>query len=253
MNKQFLRFTALVILSVFVISSCKKNHSLHSYPDNIRLLSFAKTTSYSNNTTVINENYRFLYDVYNRVSQIIHTKNDGSSNKICYLTYKNDTIYDTTRYVNQSAVLEVDTFVVDSRGFITYTYMLGNVTSYSYLGNLLTHISSNSTSYTYNSYNGNFTTAIPGNATTVPLYYTFYTDQFNRTGDYLQLNSCLTYGFNFYQNNNLVRSIGYVYDTTKLTYVIDADNKITQTTAITTDTGYRKTTEVYDIQYETYK
>ena len=87
----------------------------------------------------------------------------------------------------------------------------------------------------------------------LPVYFTFYTDKFNRTGDYLQLNSFLTYGFNFYQNSNLIRTIANVYDTTKLDYVIDADSKITRTTAVTNDTGIYKTTEVYDLQYETYK
>ena len=224
MNKQFLRFTVLL-------------------------------TSYSDNSIVTDEVYRFAYDGFNRVSQVVHTKNDGSANTINTFTYRNDTIYDTTRYVNQSTVTEVDTFIVDSRGFIAITYLLGVQTTYSYLGNLLTRVAkSNVDYYTYNSYNNNFTKAVASLSTINPIvYYTFYTDLPNRPGDYLQLNSDLRYGFNFYQNSNLVRSIAYTFDTTKLTYVIDADSKITRTTAVTYDTAHRATTEVYDIQYEKFK
>ncbi len=255
MTKQFLRFTVLIFISVALFSSCKKTHPLHAYPDNMRLLNFTKTTTTSTSPTVIvYENYRFIYDGYNRVSQIIHTKNDGSSNLISNLTYKNDTIYDTTRYVNQSTLIEVDTFVTDQKGLISITYEPGLKTEYTYLGKLLTRKATSSTDYfTYTSYNANIlkaTNSLDANKNTD---CTYYTDKFNRVGDYLQLNGFLKYGFNFYQNDNLIWKLIYPNVTVNIDYVIDADNKITKTTALSVDAAGHTTTEVFDLQYEQFK
>jgi hypothetical protein len=72
----------------------------------------------------------------------------------------------------------------------------------------------------------------------------------NRAGDYWHLNSIMRYGNNLYNNSNLVDSLTQEYTRTKVTYDIDADSKITRTTAKIIDTFGTLVTEVYDLQYE---
>lgn len=255
MTKQLLRLAVFIFVSVSLFTSCKKTHPLHSYPDNMRLLNITKTTNRSITPGVtVYENYRFIYDGYNRVGQIIHTINDGSSNLVSNFRYSNDTIYDTIRYVNQSTVIEIDSFITDQKGLISITYEPSLTTEYTYSGKLLTKKAVSPTDYfTYTSYNANILKANHSTTTTKNVDCTYYTDKFNRVGDYQQLNSFLRYGFNFYQNDNLLWKLIGTYNTTNIEYVIDADNKITKTTAITTDTAGRTVTEKYDLQYEQFK
>lgn len=254
MTKHALRYTVLIFLSVCVFISCKKTHPLNPYPENVRLLSFTKSSTTPGSTSGLNETYRFVYDGYNRVVQITHTKNDGSSNLVTTLNYRNDTIYDTTRYMNLSTIVEIDSFITDKKGLISVTYEPGVTTTYEYSGKLLTRKSFSSSNYFfYTSYNSNFIKSTSSVDPADNVQYTYYTDKFNRTGDYLQLNSFLKYGFNFFQNDNLVWKVIRSTDTTKLQYVIDADNKITRTTANIVDTFGNQRTEVYDLQYEIYK
>ncbi len=81
--------------------------------------------------------------------------------------------------------------------------------------------------------------------------YTFYGDQ-NRTGDFMQLNSFIIYGYNIYQNANLLQSITSPKYTTKVTYTIDGDSKITQLVVTVTDIYGNVGTSVYSLQYGTY-
>lgn len=82
--------------------------------------------------------------------------------------------------------------------------------------------------------------------------YHFYTEQANRTGDYLQLQSFTMYGKNIFQNSHLVESITSSNRNASIAYTIDAFNKITQTRVEEVDSVLNKYTTVYDIQYETY-
>jgi hypothetical protein len=201
------------------------------------------------------ENYRFYYDGFNRVNQITYTTNNPLlPNTQSNLTYTNDTIYDTIRYVSQ-AVKEVDTFITDLHGLITTTYIQGVLTNYSYYNQLLTRIDYPGSYYSlFTSYYGNFLKMQPSVATVPVVNYTYNIDMADRPGSYLHLLSMARYGFNFYHSNNLVRSIATPTTTNNLTYEIDADSKITRTTSVITDTGSAPlSTTIFDIQYEKYK
>ncbi len=82
--------------------------------------------------------------------------------------------------------------------------------------------------------------------------YHFYTEDANRIGDYLQLESFTHYGQNVYQNSHLVESITNSSFNAYIKYKIDAQSKITQTQVVETDSVLNKRTYIYDIQYETY-
>lgn len=262
MNRPILRFTVLILLSITFFISCTKTHQLNSYPNNYRMLSFNETTTSGATAApvVFNENYSFIYDDFNRVSQVIYTTNNPVlPNTISYFTYSNDTIIKVTKNLNQT-VIETDTFITDLRGFITTTYMTGNITSYAYLNSLLTRVTYTNGAYSlYTSYRGNFLKQTPSVATAINESYTYNIDMANRPGDYFQLLSFAKYGFNFYQYHNLLRSVidpltATNTNTTNLTYVIDADSKITRTTAVITDSSDAVVeTQVFDIQYEKFK
>jgi len=81
--------------------------------------------------------------------------------------------------------------------------------------------------------------------------YTF-TGNYNRIGDYFQLQSFTTYGTNIYQNANLVKSITNSGYTTNVSYVIDAQSEITQTNVGVTDSLGASWSHVYSLQYDSY-
>lgn len=83
--------------------------------------------------------------------------------------------------------------------------------------------------------------------------YEFYTENTNRTGDLLQLNSFTIFGSNIYQNVHLVEKMYNSGYTTKIDYIIDAYSRINRTTVSTVDSIADKLGEVYNIQYETYE
>ena len=264
MQKTILSYSCLIILSFFLFASCKKrSHDLNPYPTNTRIQNFNKVITNTPGpltggaVSVIDENYGFIYDQFNRVTQIIYTTNDPlKTNLVSYLVYSNDTIYDTIKYVNNT-IKEIDTFATDLRGNIITTFIQGAVTQYSYLNNLLTRVNYpdalSDNYYIYNSYDGYFTKSVYSLDTNKNLNYTFYTSLPNRPGDYLQLNSLEQYGYNFYQNSDLIWSIKGITQTANVTYVMDANNQITQTTADILDTSGAKQNIVYTMQYQTYK
>lgn len=81
--------------------------------------------------------------------------------------------------------------------------------------------------------------------------YHFYTEQANRPGDYLQLQSFTMYGYNVYQNSHLVESISSQNRHANISYKFDAYNNITQTSVVVVDSVLNKYTYTYDLQYET--
>ena len=92
----------------------------------------------------------------------------------------------------------------------------------------------------------------PGNNIYPQETYTFYVDQANRIGDYLQLTSFTQWGNNLYRNNHLVKTISNPGYTTNVTYNIDAYSKITQMTVKIVDSVANTRTTIYNLQYETY-
>ena len=162
-----------------MLPSCTKNkyHDTNPTPDNYRLLSYSKVITqsvvypYYIGTPVNTENYRFVYDGYNRVSVIYFTSND--SNKVrdglSNLTMKFDytvpgTIYKTITDVKTATIKEIDTFYQNPNGQITSAYFPGVYHSYNYYGKLLanegiTYRSFNTTiagNVSYTSNNGDF-------------------------------------------------------------------------------------------------
>jgi len=83
-------------------------------------------------------------------------------------------------------------------------------------------------------------------------FYQIYDFLDNRPGDYLQLQSFTTYGVNIYPQAHMLKSITSSFSTLNVNYDIDADSKVTRTTAFTRDSVTKNTmSEIYSLQYET--
>ncbi len=78
--------------------------------------------------------------------------------------------------------------------------------------------------------------------------YDFFDD---RVGDYMQLQSFTTYGVNIYHESHLVKQMTSTYDTTFVTYNIDAQSKITQTQVLIKDIKGNSTSIIYKLTYDT--
>ena len=267
MKRHSQRVLLLFVLSFTVFMSCKKTNPLSPTPSNVRLTSFSIINNYLNpGATVIKDNYRFYYNNLNQVSSIAYTTNNPlKSNTISILNYVGNKIYDTITDFSHSTIFEVDTFVTDYNNNIDTTYIRGVRTVYGYSNNLLSSIDSNdNVTSIFTSYNGYFIKNVSPYGAIWDVNYQFYTDQANRIGDFLQLNSIARYGFNMYRYSALVRSITTPTDTTRLTYSIDADSKVTQVTAVFADTFSHfpagsaffhpfSDSMIYNLQYETYQ
>jgi len=258
MNSPILRYAVLVLLSVTIFASCKKSNPLHPYPSNYRISAFTEvsTTTPPALDTYFYQNYRFIYDDYGRVSQIIYSSNNQAiRNTISYLTYTGNTIYDTIRDMNYTEI-EVDSFRTDLNGYITTTFMPGGATSYEYLNNLLSRVTYSSGAVSlFTSYDGNYLQSTATGGSVVNTTYEYYNskDMYDRPGDFLQLQSFPRYGFNFFSERNLIMRIKAGTETTNVTYVFDANSRIVKTAASITDSvGAVVSTMNYDIQYETY-
>ncbi|MCD6013567.1 MAG: hypothetical protein K0Q79_3429 [Flavipsychrobacter sp.] len=77
-------------------------------------------------------------------------------------------------------------------------------------------------------------------------FYEYYDEQANRPGDYKQIESFTTYGINIYQNTHLFWKASSIHNTTKVTYDIDADSKVTRANVTTKDS---LTKNIYNSQY----
>ena len=82
--------------------------------------------------------------------------------------------------------------------------------------------------------------------------YKFYETLLDRTGDYLQLGSFIFCGMNLFQNADLIRSSVSSGYTNEYSYIIDANSKITQTTAVITDSVGNVYNYTYNLAYESY-
>ena len=262
MNKASLSLILFFCATLLVQVSCKKKNDLNSYPPNTRLLNMTLVTSWVDTGNIpigtpFNENYRFSYDNYGRVQKIYFTGNNPSKqNTINNFIYNHDTVLKRITTINE-ALVETDTFITDYHGHITKTYIQGQVVNYTYYNDLLTRIDTpgalgGPTYDNYTSYNGNFTSSVSSRGPSSNGTFTYYTDLNNRIGDYLYLVSMCRYSMNLYQNRSLINTIVVPGGTTTVTYNIDANQKITRTTAIFADTSGKNRTEVADLQYETY-
>jgi hypothetical protein len=179
MKKIFLLCLAAIMGTISIISpSCKKiTHDPNPTPGNIRLMGFTVTTSptkiiptfYPMQT--VTTNYSFYYDGNNKVSQIYYSTNDsnvvktGKGATISTFTYSGNIINKTTTLVASSAVLERDTFTVNS-GLVVNANFPFMAFNFSYYGQLLLHENFTyrdsgtavSAQTTYTSTSGNFLT-----------------------------------------------------------------------------------------------
>ncbi len=141
-----------IVLAAFTLAlpACKKiRHSTLTTPDNLRLHSYTKVISQNiiippTLTPVNTENYTFVYDGSNKVSQIFYTSNDsnkvhaGTANLSITFTYLPDTIYKTSTDVKTSKVVERDTFLLkNGLGQITTALFPNETHTFSYFGTLL--------------------------------------------------------------------------------------------------------------------
>lgn len=134
MNKNsLLSIAVLLALGIVGAVSCKKKiHSNAPTPNNVRLLSYNKITTYNISVPVsipnsrVTESFRFYYDANNRVSQIVYTGNDTFEiHKRIDFTYSNDTIFKTITNVLGNYVVERDTFIKNADGFIVTAFTPG--------------------------------------------------------------------------------------------------------------------------------
>ena len=82
-------------------------------------------------------------------------------------------------------------------------------------------------------------------------FFQIYDFLLNRTGDYLQLESFKTYGVNLYQNKHMIKQISTPYDTTFVSYDIDAQSKVTETHVLLKDKLGNSTSYEYKLIYTT--
>ncbi len=337
MKKNFsLYIAALLLLATFVGTSCKKRiHSNAPTPNNVRMQGYTKITTItmagaSSVPATITEKFRFYYDQVNRLSKITYTGNDTFAiYKDITFQYSGDTVYKTTKNILTNNIVQRDTFVLNSNGFIVTAHTPNLVNTFEYYGQLLARNTKRATSHrniemtattTYTSVNGDFlkhnydgllnvsfnqvktpltlkyyqdippftlfniqtlvsynsdvhtisgynyepiklnmidtvfkkdSLTFPG-AEWIGESYHFYTEDANRIGDYLQLESFTMYGNNIYRNAHLVESMTARNKSAYITYSIDAFSKITQTKYSVTDSVLNNRTAIYDIQYETF-
>jgi hypothetical protein len=283
-----LNLAAAVVVSSLFYTSCKTpTHATQPSPVNNRLLSYTKFTT-SIYGVPVNESYTFSYDSKKRLSQILYASNDSVAvvNNMESLrsvfTYSNDSIYKVTSSAKSGLVVELDTFITNSKGQLTEVYMPTYSAQFTYFGTLVASKTETekspamtfTTSSTYTSDNGDLlsrsslgitgftlgTGAIDSTIFNTLSFirdaYTVYPDLANRVGDYYQLQSFTAYGVTLYANAHLLKSVNGTGATINagllsITYDIDADSKVTQTYV----SGYGYVTSpvtTYKLQYEQY-
>lgn len=181
MKKRYLLYILILfpMLTGMFFSCRSKYHSPNPTPENYRLLGYTKVTTqgisypYYIPTPVITENYRFVYNNGNDVSQMFFTSNDSNKMKVHLANlsikfyYVSDTIYKTSTDLNTSTVMERDTFIFDlvnGQRQIRDAYFPFETHHFTYLGKLLATEtvafrdtnSVVSLNLTYTSYDNNF-------------------------------------------------------------------------------------------------
>jgi hypothetical protein len=152
MKKLSLLFLVIFLPAITCLFSCKKvYHSPNPTPDNYRVSSYTKVTTQSIlypfiiPTPIVTENYSFLYDASNRVSQIFYTSNDSNKMKTgmadlsIKFFYVSDTIYKTSTDLKTSSIKELDTFIINSQGQIINSYFPNEIHAFQYYGKLLSN------------------------------------------------------------------------------------------------------------------
>jgi hypothetical protein len=169
MKRLFLISIGLLLAFSFVMPACKKPvHETHPTPNNTRLWGYTiiGTTNdlFADTVYTINDNYRFYYDNSNRVSRIIITSNfPDKPHQTIYFEYKADTIFKTYYNLATNDLMQRDTFIQNSQGFITTAFSPKLTETYEYYGKLLARYKKTArdtnvlltASTTYTSYEGN--------------------------------------------------------------------------------------------------
>lgn len=176
MRNSFLLYVVALVMGLsFVGTSCKKPvHSNAPTPNNERMLSYNKITTIqwanpavNGELSKITENFRFNYDNLNRLVKITYTGNDSFEiHKFITFDYsKPDTVIKKTVNLLTNVIVEMDTFKLNNEGMVIKSYTPNMITSYEYLGRLMTRATRVGTSYRnitvtdfskYTSVNGDF-------------------------------------------------------------------------------------------------
>lgn len=158
-KNNLLYVTVLFVLSIVGAASCKKPvHSNAPTPNNVRMLSYNKITTYEISVPTpipnakVTESFRFYYDENGRVSQIMYTGNDTFEiHKRIDFVYINDTIIKTISNVLGNYVVERDTFIKNADGLIVTAYTpygeYGVKNTFQYYGKLLARITKTATNW----------------------------------------------------------------------------------------------------------
>ena len=251
--KHIFRFSLLVLIVAAV--SCSKTHYAKPTPSNYRLHS-VEIISHVNSSKLKNENYTFRYDLPTRVSGFVYSSNDTAYPNVnvvdSYNTVTNK-IYKTYFAYDDSIVLRRDSFQYNYSGQIIEEWTPYAHNTFTYNGKLLAQMTNATYASTlYNAADGDFYKSSSAISTDSALSFQYFKTMNNRIGDYLQLRSFLVYGVNIYQNSHLLNqttSSGYINN---ITYLIDADSKITQTNATVSDSVGDVYYYTYNLAYETY-
>lgn len=144
MKKALVLISSAIFLTLCLwgVSSCRKKIIRPTYatPSNVRIASYNEiyTVIRPGALETITDNYRFVYNGDNRVSQIFYTTNDSDgADKNIVFNYVNDTIFKIIRSLKTTNVIERDTFIRNSSWQIIAAYFPNLHYKFSYFGKLL--------------------------------------------------------------------------------------------------------------------
>ena len=242
-------------MSVVLVVSCSKTHDTHPTPTNTRLYSVELLT-HTNGGRVYDEKYTCFYDSQNRLSKLIFSSSDTSIiNNEVFFTYNDiiNKIYKTTYRVNDSTLLEVDSFLYNSSKQIVQEWTPIGKSLFSYNGKLLYEIVDSNNNYMiYSAHEGDFYKSSSSMSLDSAMTFVFNKSLNNRMGDYFQLRSFLYYGVDIYQNSHMITQIENTGFTINVNYVIDAYSKVVQTNMTKTDSLGNNLYITYNLTYENF-
>ncbi len=251
--RHFSHFALITLIVAF--AACSKTHYSAPTPSNYRLHS-VEIISHVNTGKIKNENYTFTYDQPARVSGYYYSSNDTAyPNMNVFFNYSasNYKVYKTYYEFNDSVLLRTDSFQVNGAGQIIEEWTPFSHNTFQYNGKTLYQmVNKDFASTIYTAADGDFYKTTSSISTDSAMKFDYFKSMGNRNGDYLQLRSFLVYGQNIYQNSHLINhtiSSGY---TNEITYLIDADSKITQTNATVSDSVGNVYYYTYNLAYETF-
>jgi len=236
-------------------SSCVKDHTAFQPTTNYRLESIQLLSSV-NGSLPTRELYNFYYDNSNRVSHYIYSIDINPTQDVSvFYTYspESNKIYKNYYSLTDTLLERSDSFATNFNGQIIEAWTPTNHFQYLYNGRQMYEMVSIPYGNTmFSTTNDNFFRSVSTISYDSNMTYKFYETLLDRTGDYLQLGSFIFCGMNLFQNADLIRSSVSSGYTNEYSYIIDANSKITQTTAVITDSVGNVYNYTYNLAYESY-